>query len=172
MQVHTAQPQGWLQYAIPIAIFIVIFSFRLRRMSRLRPLKLEQLWIVPALYLLFVAGAFFRFPPTPIGWVFSVVGLSAGAAIGWQRGKTMQIHVDPETHALNQKASVAGMLFLVAIIAVKAIAQSEGSAFFHLDVALLTDVLAAFALGMFSMTRLEMYLRAKRLLEEARAARV
>jgi hypothetical protein len=33
---------------------------------------------------------------------------------------------------------------------------------------MLTDPLIAFALGMFSLTRLEMYLRAKRLLEEAR----
>jgi len=36
--------------------------------------------------------------------------------------------------------------------------------------AMLTDPLVAFALGMFSLTRLEMYLRAKRLLEEARRA--
>jgi hypothetical protein len=33
---------------------------------------------------------------------------------------------------------------------------------------MLTDPLIAFALGMFTMTRVEMYLRAKRLLEEVR----
>ena len=34
--------------------------------------------------------------------------------------------------------------------------------------AMLTDPLVAFALGMFTLTRVEMYLRAKRLLDEAR----
>jgi hypothetical protein len=36
--------------------------------------------------------------------------------------------------------------------------------------AMLTDPLIAFAVGMFTLQRLEMYLRAKRLLEEARGA--
>jgi hypothetical protein len=35
--------------------------------------------------------------------------------------------------------------------------------------AMLTDPLIAFALGMFTLTRIEMYLRAKRLLEQARS---
>ena len=40
----------------------------------------------------------------------------------------------------------------------------------HFDVMLLTDVLVAFALGLLTLQRVEMYLRAKRLLEEARPA--
>jgi hypothetical protein len=40
----------------------------------------------------------------------------------------------------------------------------------HVSPAMLTDPLIAFALGMFTLTRLEMYLRAKRLLEAARSA--
>jgi len=110
---------------------------------------------------------FWQLPPT--GWVAiaSAAGLAVGAAVGWQRGKMMQIHIDPETHALNQKASPAAMLFLVALIAVRALGRgllgSEG-----VSPAMLTDPLIAFALGMFSLTRLEMYLRAKRMLEEVR----
>ena len=41
----------------------------------------------------------------------------------------------------------------------------------HLDVYLLIDTLAAMALGMFTLMRTEMYLGAKRMLEEARANR-
>jgi len=59
------------------------------------------------------------------------------------------------------------MLFLVALIAVRALGRgllgSEG-----VSPAMLTDPLIAFALGMFSLSRLEMYLRAKRMLEEVR----
>jgi membrane protein CcdC involved in cytochrome C biogenesis len=82
----------------------------------------------------------------------------------------MHIHVDPETHALNQKASPAAMLFLIGLIVVRAAARGlfaqEGGG---VSPAMLTDPLIAFALGMFSVQRIEMYLRAKRLLEEVRS---
>jgi membrane protein CcdC involved in cytochrome C biogenesis len=91
-----------------------------------------------------------------------------GAAVGWQRGKMMHIHVDPKTHALNQKASPAAMFFLIALIIVRMGARSVLGQEGGVSPAMLTDPLIAFALGMFTLTRLEMYLRAKRLLEEAR----
>lgn len=177
MQVQTTAPHGILQYVIPVAIFVVIFGLRARRMSQMRPLRLEYLWIVPAIYLaITIMNVFFRpptfafAPPTMAAWLASVVALIVGAAVGWQRGRMMQIHVDPETHALNQKGSPLAILFLLAIILVKMVAQGEGRSL-GFDVQLVTDVAFAFGLGMFAMTRVEMYLRAKRLLEEARAAR-
>ena len=95
------------------------------------------------------------------------MGLLIGAAVGWQRGKMMHIHVDPETHALNQKASPAAMFFLIALIVVRTGARSVLEQTGGVSPAMLTDPLIAFALGMFTLTRLEMYLRARRLLEEA-----
>jgi len=72
-----------------------------------------------------------------------------------------------DLHALNQQASPAAMLFLIALIAVKMLGRgllnSAG-----VTPAMVTDPLIAFALGMFTLTRVEMYLRAKRLLEEVR----
>jgi membrane protein CcdC involved in cytochrome C biogenesis len=111
---------------------------------------------------------FWQLPPA--GWVAiaSVVGLAIGAAVGWQRGKMMHIHVDPETHALNQKASPAAMLFLIALIIVRTGARAVLGETGSSSPAMLTDPLIAFALGMLTLTRLEMYVRAKRLLEEAR----
>jgi len=166
MQGHPPQ-QTWISYAITGAIIVVVMALRMRKMGQMRPLKLENLWIVPALYAVVASWMFWQLPP--LGWVgLACLGAFAvGAAVGWQRGKMMQIHIDPETHALNQKASPAAMLFLVALIAVRALGRgllgSEG-----VSPAMLTDPLIAFALGMFSLTRLEMYLRAKRMLEEVR----
>jgi hypothetical protein len=80
----------------------------------------------------------------------------------------MQIHVDPQTHALNQKGSPWAILFLMAIVLIKMAVQGEGRAI-GFDVMLVTDAALAFALGMFTTTRVEMYLRARRLLDEARA---
>ena len=66
----------------------------------------------------------------------------------------MHIHVDPETHALNQKASPAAMFFLIILIVVRTGARSLLGAESHVSPAMLTDPLIAFALGMFTLTRL------------------
>lgn len=170
MHDQAAAPHGLLQYVIPIVVFAIVFGLRARRMSRMRPLKLEYLWIVPALYFAIVAAMFVAKPPTPAAWLAAAAALLAGAALGWQRGRMMQIHVDPETHALNQKGSPWAILFLLAIIGIKALAQGEGRAL-GFDVTMVTDVALAFALGLFAATRLEMFLRARRLLDAARAAK-
>jgi len=169
MQVQTHPVhQSWITYAITIGIIVVVLALRMRGMSKMRPLKLGALWIVPALYLAVAVFMFVQLPPT--GWVAiaSAVGVAIGAAVGWQRGKMMHIHVDPDSHALNQKASPAAMMFLIVLIVVRAGARSVLGQESNVSPAMLTDPLIAFALGMFTVTRLEMYLRAKRLLEEAR----
>lgn len=166
MQAQPVHP-SWTSYAITIGIIVIIMALRMRRMGKMRPLKLETLWVVPVMYLAVAALMFLQLPPT--GWVgiASFVGLVLGASLGWQRGRLMHISVDPRTHALNQKASPAAMLFLVALIAIRMLGKgllgAEG-----VSPAMLTDPLIAFALGMFTLTRVEMYLRARRLLEEVR----
>ena len=167
MQVHQAH-QTWISYAVTIAIIAVVMALRLRRMGQMRPLKLGNLFIVPALYLVVAAIMFVQLPPT--GWVAiaCAIALAIGAAVGWQRGKMMHIHVDPETYALNQKASPAAMFFLIGLIVVRMAARGMLGQNSGVSPAMLTDPLIAFALGMFTVQRIEMYLRAKRLLEEAR----
>src|SRR6185437_2794594 len=112
MQVQTHPVhQSWITYAITIGIIVVVLALRMRGMSKMRPLKLGALWIVPALYLAVAVFMFVQLPPI-------------GAAVGWQRGKMMHIHVDPDSHALNQKASPAAMMFLIVLIVVRAGARS------------------------------------------------
>ena len=170
MNGEVVQPTGFAQYLIPIVVFAVIFAFRLRRMSRMRPLKLGQLWIVPAIYVVVVVASLIGQPPTPLGWGLLVVGTALGAAIGWWRGKTVAIHVDPVSGTLNQKASPLGMLVLLVLVGAKFAARSGGDAV-HLDVASLTDALLGLALGTFTAMRVEMFLRGSRLLAQSRASR-
>jgi hypothetical protein len=168
MQVQPAH-QSWVSYLIMAGVIIVVVGLRLRSASKMQRLKLGSLWVVPALYLGVAAMMLAQFPPTGWVWIACVIGLALGAALGWQRGRMMHISVDPETHALSQKASPAAMLFLVALIAIRAggkILFGTGSG---LSPAMLTDPLIAFALGMFTLQRVEMYLRAKRLLGEAQS---
>lgn len=167
-EVHPVQP-SWTSYAVTLGILVIVMALRFRRMGKIRPLKLESLWIVPAIYFVIAALMFLELPPVGPVAIACVLGLPIGGAIGWVRGTMMHIHVDPKTHALNQKASPAALFFLIALVAVRMGARNLLGQHSGLSPAMLTDPLIAFALGMFTLTRLEMYLRAKRLLEEARA---
>ena len=158
------QQPAWA-YLIPILIVGIVLLFRFRSMGKARPLRLERLWIVPALYLALAIALFAEMTPHGLGWLWAALAFAAGAAIGWYRGAAMKISVDPETHALNQSSSPLAMLVILALIAIRyGIRAGAGNG----DIALVTDCLVAFALGLLSLTRLEMYLRGSRLLAEAR----
>ena len=166
---HTVLP-----YLIGIVVLVVVMGFRLRRMSQMRPLKVEWLWVTPAILAALTVVSLIPQPPQGIDWAWLAGALVLGGALGWWRGKMMHISVDPETHALNTKASPAAMIFIVAIIAIRfalrGVAMGEASTL-HLSVGVITGAFMAFAVGLFGVQRLEMALRATRLLGEARAAK-
>jgi membrane protein CcdC involved in cytochrome C biogenesis len=165
------QTQIRLSYALTAIVMAVILWFRFRSMAKVRPLKPARLWVLPALYTLFTGYFFTTFPPAPQGWVFASIALLIGIQLGWWRGKMMQIMVDPQTHALTQKASPAAMIFIALLIIARlgsrmfmgADAQEGG---LHGTTLLVTDALIGMALGFLVAQRLEMYLRAKRLLAQ------
>src|SRR3546814_9938176 len=79
MHAQTVQPHAWVSYLITAAIVGLVLFFRMRRMNRMRPLKLEQLWIVPALYLGVVVMLLAQHPPQGSGWAVVAIGLVVGA---------------------------------------------------------------------------------------------
>jgi hypothetical protein len=173
MPVHHG-PAPWMSYVIPLAVFALVMALRWRRMRRARRLRLEMLWILPAIYAAVVVAVFAVTPPSLAGWGWCALALAAGAGIGWYRGRMMQITVDPETHALSQQASPAAFLLLAGLVAVKFAFRTElggapgmGPHASH-GAMLATDIAMAFALGLISTTRIEMALRARRLLADAR----
>jgi hypothetical protein len=161
------QPNA-LSYLIPLIVIGLVMVFRFRSMGKARPLRLERLWIVPAIYLALAIGLFWEMTPHGLGWLWAALAFVAGGAIGWYRGAAMKISVDSETHALNQTSSPLALLLILVLVGIRfAIRAGAGNQ----DIFLVTDCLVAFALGLLSTQRLEMYLRGSRLLGEARAAR-
>ena len=169
-----AIPMSPTQVLITIGVFLVFLLLRVKGISRARPLKTEQLWIVPLIFAGITALTFVQAPPSmaDVPWLISVGAL--GAIVGWYCGKMMRITVDPKTHALSQAASPLAMLFILAIFGLRYglryVLGEEVSAWgFSLN--LLSDAPMVFAVAMFALTRVEMFIRAERLLGEARAAR-
>lgn len=159
---------NWLTTLLPFVIIAVVVALRVRSMRGERKLNFSTLWIVPAVYLVLIGFMFFALPPSTLGWALVAVGLVLGLIAGWYRGRLIHIHRDADTGELRQKASPLAMLLLVAIIVLKlgarqifgeAAATQPGS-----PAMMMTDSFIGFALGLLSATRIEMYLRGRRLL--------
>jgi hypothetical protein len=161
------QPGQGLTGLIPYAVIALVLVIRLRRVGKSRPLRLWALWLLPVLYTVFAIGLLVTLPPHGVGWLWCALALAAGSAIGWQRGRMMRIVVDPATGTLQQSQSLAGVLFLVALVAARSFLRQETMTDAAHVTALATGVLVSFALGVIAVQRLEMAIRARRLLQAA-----
>ena len=157
-----------LSYVVGGVVLAVVIGVRVLRMRKAQPLKLERLWIVPVLYGVFAAGLFWERPPEGWGWAIAAAALLAGGGLGWLRGSTMRIAIDPVTHGLNQRQSPAALILIVALIAGRFLLREQIGDPAHASTSVI-DAFVAFAVGLLAMQRVEMYLRARRLLGAARA---
>lgn len=168
--------QQWMTTLVSFGLVALVLGLRMLRMRRARPLRVERLWILPAAYAGIVGLLYWSHPPHGLIWLYALLALALGAVLGWWRGKLMRIHVDPQTHAVSQQGSQAAMLFLLVIVAVRyaarlmAIETGAGGGGPQGAFAA-TDILLALALGFITTQRIEMGLRARRLLAQARAGR-
>jgi hypothetical protein len=154
----------------PILLIIVVLALRMRSMNKVRPLNPGTLWVVPALLAALAAVTLYANPPSLAGLSISAAALIIGGLIGWQRGRLIRIERDPATGGLTQRASPAAMILLIAIIGLRFAARTYFDATPGADgkmsaqTLLITDALLMFAVGLIAVTRIEMGLRARRIL--------
>jgi hypothetical protein len=145
-----------------------------------RPLNIDYLWVVPVLYVLLGGFVIFGFSSTtglshgPIDIAIMAVSVAVGAAVGWWRGKLMKIDVHPETHAVMVQASAWAVgvivVLLVARLGIRYLFMQNLSPTSPQANTITVDFVLA-AIGVLGVARLEMWMRARRKLEEARAAK-
>jgi len=162
-------------YGLFIAIGVALVILLLRN-RRPRKLRMELLWIRPLIFLALLATTAVAAPPplTAMSIALMVGALGLGAALGWQRGRFIRIEVDPDTHAVTARASPIGMVFILALMATRFALRgvlTQNGATLQVSAIAVTDALLVFAVGMMVVQNLEMWLRARRLLAEAQAAK-
>ncbi|MBC6980385.1 CcdC protein domain-containing protein [Caulobacter sp. 17J80-11] len=170
MSVSTTTPQ-YLPYLIPVAV-IALIILRNRRERRLR---LELMWILPAFMLLGAGAALYYAPgphPGPAAMVGLALALALGGVLGWVRGRTIRIQHDSATGALTAQASPLGMLLILAMFAIRyplsLYAQAHPEAL-HVSPTILADGFLLFAVGLVLAQRIEVALRARKLMAAAPA---
>jgi uncharacterized membrane protein len=160
--------QQWIGTLISFGFLALVLALRARKMNKERPLKVERLWMLPAFYAVVVALLFWSHPPHGQVWLYAGLALAAGLGLGWYRGRLMHIMVDEVTHQVSQRGSMAAMIFIFLLVAVRYAARSlaidiEGND--PESVVAATDVLLALGLGFIAAQRLEMGLRARALID-------
>lgn len=155
---------------VPVLILAVVIL----RNARARKLKVERLWISPLIVMALTIAAFASNPPPgPVGMVLDLVAVGVGAALGWWRGRASRFTVDPRTHEVTSRVSPAGMLLILGIFALRYILRmflGDGASAMHLTAAEVTDSFLLLAVGVVSAQRLEWWIRARRMIAEAKAA--
>jgi hypothetical protein len=156
---------------LTLLVALAVIALRNRRPRRLR---LEAMWIRPLIFLVLI-GLTLGAAATPTDAVSLAIMVSAlilGIGAGWMRGRLMHIDVHPETHDITARASTVGMLFILAVLGVRMFIRSTASeaSIAGVPAAGIADALILFAGAMMITQSVEMFLRARQLLGEARAA--
>jgi hypothetical protein len=173
-----ASPLGAYAPFLPFLILLPLLYFRMRKLSRPQPLKLGRLWIRPALFILVAALALLAPQKggavvfAPLDWAIMAVVTALGAGAGWYWGRTMAIEVHPENGTLMVRGGQAAMLVLVLLILLRT-GLRQGAAMeaaaWHLNAVLVADASILFSVALLTARSVEMYLRARKVMEQAGA---
>jgi hypothetical protein len=155
-------------YMVPlVAIALVIL-----RNARARKLRIETLWIMPVVILALVGLSFSQQGmPSPLMLTIDIAALATGTLLGWWRARFTHITVDPATHQLTSRASPIGMLVILGVFAVRYVVRmyaAQSASSLGVSTVGVADALLVATVGLVCAQRLEVALRASRLLQEAR----
>ena len=154
---------SYIVYLVMAAAVILM----IRRNLRANRIRVETLWIRPAVLLLIAVLTVVQQPPhSAIGIAILVAGAAGGAVAGWYRGKLTHITLDAQTGVLTGKGSAIGLIIvlglMVARYAIRAWAQSHPD---HSGVAVaIADAAFLFGFATLIVARLEMWLRCRKLM--------
>jgi hypothetical protein len=153
-----------MNVAGPLLTLALVLGWRLRRRSRERVLGPRFLWLAPTLYLAVIAFVLSRHPPGASGWRLLVLGFLIGACAGWLRGGLFTLRLDEGSGELLLRRSRWAVTMLVAIVALRFIANLWP---LWASTLMVTDLMLGLVFGLIAVTRLEVALRARALLAEA-----
>jgi hypothetical protein len=155
-------------YLIAAAVVVLILVFRVRRLKRSFPLRLNRMWIAPAIFVALAGVTLAQFPLKPFDGIWLALAFGLGTILGWQRGRLMQITLEPATRTLTAQTTPMGIYFLFGLVAFRlalrtGLGMEAQSA--AISPAFVNDIFITFAAGLFVAQGMEMAIRARRILD-------
>jgi hypothetical protein len=161
---------------IALPFILLIVALRMWRGARARRMRIEQMWIRPAIiFVILGLSVASQPPPLEILVILALVlATAAGFAFGWWRARFVRISIDVGTHQLTSQQSPWAMVIFIVIMMVRLGARyALGGAhdFNGIPVSAIVDALTLSYGGMIAGTQLETWLRARKLLADTIAAK-
>lgn len=162
------------QYA-PLIVLLVLLPVILLRNRAPRTLRPQWMWVTPVIVLPLIGLGLWgssqapgadHTPFGPVSWLILALGLGLGGLAGWWRGKMTTIEKHPDG-TLKAQASPLGLLLIVGLFmgrsALRSVLEPHAAAW-HLNALAIADAFLLFVVGMIVMQRVEMFIRARRVL--------
>lgn len=163
--------QNLMSTLLPLVIVFVVVLLRMRRMSGVRPMRLQSLWIRPAIVTIVAALLVYNAPPHGAVQVLILLGaLAIGALLGWHQGKLMEISVDAATGGLQVRASMWAVAAFLALVLLRVALRpwlTGAASPVHAYVGMVTDGFLLFFVGLASARAAEMFIRGRALVAAA-----
>src|SRR5208282_3617048 len=119
----TGDHQVFVSLLVSVAVLCLV-AFRVLRQ---RVVRVDRLWILPAVVLLLVFTNRERIAYTPAGVALIALGLVIGIAIGWARARFSIQSIDVANRQIRTQGGVWMLVLVLAIAAIK-IALRSGTA--------------------------------------------
>lgn len=154
---------------IPLVVIPLVLIIVLLRNRRPRTLRPKWMWVAPLLVMTGIGTGLYFTPHEPFGlmaWASFAAALGLGALAGWQRGRMVTIHKAADG-TLKAQASPLGMVLIIVLLASRTALRGPmeaQAANWQIDAAVITDAFMLFAVGLVVAQRVEMYLRARRVI--------
>ncbi|HYC67332.1 CcdC protein domain-containing protein [Brevundimonas sp.] len=163
------------QQLIPLIAVLIALPLILLRNRRPRTLRPQWLWVMPAVIVVLMGFALWGTSMDPdvphaafdaLAWAVLAIGLLLGGVFGWWRGRmtTIEKHADG---ALKAQASPLGLILIIAVMvgrrALTAFLEPH-AADYGLNPLAIADAFLLFVVGMIVVQRIEMFIRARRIL--------
>jgi hypothetical protein len=160
-------------FLVTAVIVVGVLAVRMSRARKAQPMNMRFWWAWPSVLVLLLGGGSVLMLSAAHADVDALHAcimtgvLALGCGVGWWRGRFMTIELDPATRKPLVRASGAALAVLGGLFVVRTAAKM----IFFADAdprapstALLNVDFALFGLGVLAVARVEMWLRARRLL--------
>jgi len=154
-------------FALPLVALVLWRNLRGRR------LRLETIWLFPAILIAACVWALLQSPPPAMGLLAGMAAaLALGVGLGWIRGRMMRLSVDPETHLVTAQASPVAVVFILVLLVLRfggRVMLQESAPALHLGLMQISDLFLLFAVGVVCAQRAEMGLRCWKMIVTSKA---